>query len=140
MPYLRLIPTVYVVLAAFGALFVLIASLLRTWLGARHVWRFWAIYFVVVSVSCIYKLSGLDLGITTSALGHTVYLITVAFVAVGIPLALGALVLTRNAEQTSLRATVQNAGKSWLVIVAMTPAAVALVAAVDYFNLIIVSG
>ena len=140
MPYLRLIPTVYVVLAAFGALFVLIASLLRTWLGARYVWRFWAIYFVVVSVSCIYKLSGLDLGITTSALGHTVYLITVAFVAVGIPLALGALVLTRNAEQTSLRATVQNAGKSWLVIVAMTPTAVALVAAVDYFNLIIVSG
>ena len=138
--YLRLIPTVYVVLAAFGALFVLIASLLRAWLGTRYVWTFWAIYFAVVSISCIYKLSGLELGITTSALGHTVYLITVAFVAVGIPLALGAFVLTRNAEHATLHATVRNAGKSWLVIVAMTPAAVALVAAVDYFNLIIVSG
>ena len=137
MAYLRLIPTVYVVLAAFGALFVVIAALLRAWLGARYVWAFWAVYLVAVCISCIYKLSGLQLGVSLSTLGHTIYLVLVAFVSVGLPLALGAVLLTRrgNASKSQLRVVTQ----SWLAIVAVTPIAVGLIAVVDYFNLAIIS-
>ncbi len=132
MGYLRLIPTVYVVLATFGGLFVVIAVLLRAWLGARYVWAFWAVYLVGVCISCIYKLSGLQLGVSLSTVGHTVYLATVAFVSVGLPLALGAWLITRS-KSSSLRAAAQ----SWIAIVAVSPIAVGLVAIVDYFNLTI---
>lgn len=132
MGYLRLIPTVYVVLAAFGGLFIIIAALLRAWLGPRYVWGFWAFYLVAVCISCIYKLSGLQLGVSLSTVGHTVYLATVAFVAVGLPLAFGAILLT-----TSKRSILRAAAQSWIAIVAVTPIAVALIAVVDYFNLTI---
>ena len=132
MEYLRLIPTVYVVLAAFGGLFVVIAVLLRAWLGTRYVWAFWCVYLIGVCVSCIYKLSGLQLGVSLTAVGHIVYLATVAFVSVGLPLALGAFLITRS-KTSHLRAAAQ----SWLAIVAVTPIAVGLVALVDYFNLTI---
>jgi len=132
MGYLRLIPTVYVVLAAFGGLFVVIAALLRAWLGARYVWGFWAVYLVAVCISCIYKLSGLELGVSLPAVGHAVYLVTVAFVSVGLPLALGAILITRS-KGSHLR----TAAQSWIAIVAVTPIAVALIAIVDYFNLAI---
>jgi hypothetical protein len=139
MGYLRLIPTVYVVLAAFGAVFIVIATVLRAQFGSRYVWRFWAIYIVIVCVSCIYKLSGLDLGLTTSTLGRMLYLSSVALVAVGLPLALGAFVLTKSAEQDPLPLRLRSACMSWLAIVAVTPAAVALVAMVDYINIMVVT-
>jgi hypothetical protein len=139
MGYLRLIPTVYVVLAAFGGVFIVIATLLRSLLGSRYVWRFWAIYLVMVCASCIYKLSGLDLGLTTSTLGRMLYLSSVALVAVGLPLALGAFILTKSAEHSPLPLRVRNACTSWLAIVAVTPAAVALVAMVDYINTVVVT-
>lgn len=132
MGYLRLIPTVYVVLAAFGGLFVVIAAMVRAWLGSRYVWGFWAFYLVAVCISCIYKLSGLQLGVSLTTVGHTVYLATVAFVSVGLPLAFGAILMT-----TSKRSHLRAAAQSWLAIVAVTPIAVALIAIVDYFNLTI---
>ena len=96
MGYLRLIPTVYVVLAAFGAVFIVIATLLRAQLGSRYVWRFLAIYIVIVCAS-------------------------------------------KSAEQDPLPLRLRSACMSWLAIVAVTPAAVALVAMVDYINLIVVT-
>ena len=139
MGYLRLIPTVYVVLAAFGALFVVVATLLRAWLGARYVWAFWAVYLAAVSAACIYRLSGLQFGMSLPVAGHTLYLVMVAFVSVGLPLALGAAVITRTAGTGSFRSHLRHASQSWLVIVATTPVAVGLVAVVDYFNIAIIS-
>lgn len=129
--YTDLIPTAFIVLAAFGGLFVVIATLLYHNFGRRSVWTFWAIYIVAVSVSCIYKLSGLRFGVSTTALGKTVYLGGVAFVSIGIPLALGALVLTQLDQSRRRPPVLLQTAAAWATCMMLTPVAVVLVAVVD---------
>jgi hypothetical protein len=135
MDYLRLIPTVSIVLATFGALFTVVAALLKARFGTRAIWPFWGFYLTTVSVSCIYKLSGVRFGLTSFTAGRTIYLATVALVSLGLPLALSALVLKRTAQ----RPHVTSAGSAWAACVAMTPVAVSLVAVVDLINLMILT-
>jgi len=129
--YADLVPTAFIVLATFGALFVIVATLVRWKFGNSSVWTFWAAYIVCVSISCIYKLSGLRYGVSTSIIGKTVYLGGVAFVAVGVPLAVAAFVLiylNNNSKRTPL--LVQTAA-AWVTCMMLTPVAVVLVAIVD---------
>ena len=129
--YTNIVPTVFVVLASFGGLFVVVATLLRHKFGNPAVWAFWAIYIVAVSISCIYKLSGLRFTLSAMVIEHAVYLAGVAFVAVGIPLALGALVLTRLDQLKKRPPVLLQTAAAWATCMMLTPVAVVLVAAVD---------
>ncbi|HEX6574252.1 MAG TPA: hypothetical protein VF042_04710 [Gemmatimonadaceae bacterium] len=133
MPYLDMVPTVLTVLAWFGGGFVAVAAFLRQRFGARAVWGFWIIYLVGITATCVYKLSGLRYGVFASTLGRAVYLGAVALVGVGIPLALGALVLVRRNSGSNVRAAVF----AWMACVATTPVAVSLVAVVDFVHLMV---
>jgi hypothetical protein len=131
MAYVDLVPTIFVILAWFGGGFVLIATMLRHRFGSRAVWGFWALYLIAISVTCIYKLSGLRYGVFASTVGRAVYLSTVALGGVGIPLALGALVLTTRKPGSHVRAALF----AWMACIATTPLAVSLVAIVDFVHL-----
>jgi hypothetical protein len=138
MGYIRLIPTTFVVLATFGGLFVIVASLLRARFGVRAIWPFWITYLLLVSTGCIYKLSGLRFGVSRVTIGHTVYLAFVAIVALGVPLAIATLVLIRRSD-TTRRAIALSAVTAWLACIATTPIAISLVAIVDFVNLVLVA-
>jgi hypothetical protein len=78
-------------------------------------------------------LSGLRYGVFASTAGRAVYLSTVALGGVGIPLALGAIVLVRRNSGSHLRAAVF----AWMACIATTPLAVSLVAIVDFVHLMV---
>ena len=129
--YVSLLPTVFIVLAAFGGLFVVVAALLHAWAGPRFLWQFWAAYLVIVSASCVYKLSGLRFGVTSFTAGRTVYLAVVAIGALGVPLALAALVLARLSSRPTPRSLLTHSAIAWSICIAATPIAVLLVAIID---------
>jgi hypothetical protein len=129
--YLSLVPTAFIVLASFGALFVLLAALARMRFGARAVWPLWAVYLVVMSASCIYKLSGLRYGFLPGVAGRTVYLSTVAVVAFGVPLALSASIIARPDYGRDRMSVGAHVASAWLACIVATPIAVVLVAIVD---------
>lgn len=133
MAYIGLVPTIFVILAWFGGGFVVIATMLRQRFGSRAVWSFWALYLIAITATCIYKLSGLRYGVFSSTAGRAVYLSTVALGGVGIPLALGALVLVRKNAGSHVRA----AFFAWMACIATTPLAVSLVAIVDFVHLMV---
>ena len=139
MGYIRILPTLFVVITTFAALFITVVSLLRVQFGRKVIWPFWAFYLFALSVSCVYKLSGLRYEVAASTIGRAVYLFCVAIVAVGVPLGLGASILARKDEPRSLHTGIRSAAVAWMACVAATPAAAALVAVVDFANLIITS-
>ena len=139
MGYIRLLPTLFVVITTFAALFITVVSLLRVQFGRKVIWPFWGFYLAAVSISCVYKLSGLRYGVAPSTIGRAVYLLFVAVAGLGVPLALGASILARKAEPKTLHVGIRSAAVAWLACVFATPAAAALVAVVDFANLVITS-
>ena len=129
--YVSLLPTVFIVLAAFGGLFVVVAALLHAWAGPRFLWQFWAAYLVIVSASCVYKLSGLRFGVTSFTAGRTVYLAIVAIGALGVPLALAAMILARLSARPTVQSLAAHAAIAWGICIAATPIAVVLVSVID---------
>jgi hypothetical protein len=129
--YSDLVPTAFIVLATFGLLFVVVATILCWKFGYRSVWAFWGLYIVGVSVSCIYKLSGLRNGVSMSIVGRTVYLGGVAFVSIGLPLALAAYVLIRLSQSPKHPPILFQSAAAWITCMILTPVAVVLVAIVD---------
>lgn len=129
--YSDLVPTAFIVLASFGGLFVVLATLLRWKFGNQSVWALWAVYIVAVSISCIYKLSGLRYGVSQSMIGRTFYLGGVALVSIGVPLALGAFVLIRLNQSSKRPPVLLQTAAAWVTCMMLTPVAVLLVAMVD---------
>ena len=133
MAYIDMLPTIFVILAWFGAGFVVIATILRQRFGTRAVWGFWALYLIAITATCIYRLSGLRYGVFASTIGRAVYLGTVALGGIGIPLALGAFILVRKNGGSHVRAALF----AWMACIATTPIAVSLVAIVDLVHLMV---
>ena len=128
--YLRLLPTILLILAVFGLVFSVVAGVAKRLRGPRAVWVVWGVYCALVSVSCIIALSRLD-SADGGAIARLVYYVAVAGVSIGFPLWCAARALLELAERKpAIREPWQVAG-AWVVSVATAPIGLLLMFGVD---------
>ena len=128
--YLRLLPTILMLLAVFGLLFCIVAGVAKRLAGARSVWIVWGIYVPLVTGSCVYGLSGLAVpGSDTGA--RVVYYCAVALGGIGFPLWCAGRALLDLARQRSPLKEHWQVLAAWAVSIATAPLGLLLVFIVD---------
>jgi hypothetical protein len=126
------------ILAVLAPTFLLVAWAAHYRFGARGLWITWALTVPFVTGACAYKLSGWA-SHAPDAAARSVYYAFVALASVGVPLAVGAVVLGRTwrgrrlpaARLAAAEAVLRVIGIAWVATVAMAPLATALVMVVD---------
>jgi hypothetical protein len=122
--------TLFAVLAVFGLLFVLIIAVAKRLRGATGVWIAWGVYVTAVTISCIYKLSGLSTGSSLS-FALALYYVAVALGSVGVPLWCAARsFLWLSEKRPELREPFRLAA-SWGVSLAAAPLGLFMIVLVD---------
>src|SRR5690349_19873138 len=83
--YLRLLPTLLYIVAVFGLVFAVVATVAKRVRGHGGVWLVWGVYLALVTGSCIIGLSRIA---TPEAGGaaRVLYYAAVALASVGFPL------------------------------------------------------
>jgi hypothetical protein len=128
--YLELLPTLLYIIAAFAALFCVIAGVAKHLQGARGVWIAWAVYVPLVTGSCIYKLSGFLYPDSETPI-RVVYYGAVALTSIGFPLWCGARALVDfSARRPGMREAWQVVA-AWAVSMATAPVGLLLMFVVD---------
>ena len=128
--YLALLPTLIYILAAFAALFCVVAGVAKHLRGSRAVWITWALYVPLVTGSCIYSLSGVSFP-TAGTPVRLLYYCAVSMASIGFPLWCGARALVDlSARRPVLRAPMQVLA-SWAVSVGTAPVGLLLMFVVD---------
>ncbi len=125
-------------LAILAPTFLLIAWAARHRFGARGLWTTWALTVPFVTGACAYKLSGWAYHAPDAAV-RSVYYAAVALASVGVPLAVGAVVLERATRGRRAGAltigdvtpALRAIGIAWLATVATAPLATLLMMVVD---------
>ena len=82
---LQMLPTLLVILAAFGLLFAIVATVAVRHRGAPGVWITWAVYVPLVCGACVFKLSGVASG-APGSVARAGYYGLLALAVIGLPL------------------------------------------------------
>lgn len=131
--YLSLLPTLLVVVAAFGALFCLIGWAAHRYAADIGVWLAWALYVPAVSAACILKLTGIRWGAPVQP-DLILYYVGVSFAGLGLPLLASTLVFVTASRRPVSRPVPSSLLIAWIAAMATTPLAVAAIAVVDLFQ------
>jgi hypothetical protein len=124
--YAELTVNLVFVLAGAGGLFLLIAAFVRQTFGPRAVWGVWAVVVPGLTAACVFKLSGLASGPSFRAGIGAFAFATLFIVMVGVPLAMGGLVLNRLAARQPPSALGIQLAAAWGACIAAAPVIVML--------------
>ena len=128
--YLRLLPTLLYILAVFGLVFAVVATVARRVRGRNGVWMVWGVYLALVTGSCIIGLSRIATPDAGSA-ARFVYYAAVALASVGFPLWCAArALLVLGARNPAVREHWQVVG-AWLAGIVTAPVGLLLMFGVD---------
>lgn len=112
--YLVMLVQELMIVAVAGLIFLMVAAFVRPTFGSSSIWKVFAFFFVVSTVTCVYKLSGLRSGPSLKA-GLNAF-ITVAYfsLTLGVPLGMSGLVLQRLGDRQPPRSLGIQMSAAWL--------------------------
>jgi hypothetical protein len=126
----ELLPTLLTILAAFGLLFAVVATVAMHFRGPRGVWIAWAVFVPLICGACVYKLSGLAAG-APGSITHAGYYGLLALAVIGLPLWCAARGLILLAARRTLVQRHWQALAAWALGMAAAPAGLLAMFAVE---------